>query len=95
MCEGVSRAEWDARPELQDASFWNICVIGEAATRISDEERAALPTIPWSAVGGARSVPIHGYDRINPDKVWQIITVAAPELVAILAPVVPGRENYE
>jgi uncharacterized protein with HEPN domain len=91
----MPRETYNTDAEAQAASFWIICTIGEAAGHVSDPTREAHPEIPWSQVKGTRNVLIHGYDRINLDRVWDIITVSAPEMVAMLEPIVADKENYE
>jgi uncharacterized protein with HEPN domain len=91
----MSREAYDANAEAQAASFWIICIIGEAAGRVSDTTREIHQEIPWSQVKGTRNVLIHGYDSINLDRVWDIITVFAPEMIRMLEPFVQGKENYE
>jgi uncharacterized protein with HEPN domain len=92
---GVSRAAYEHDEDLQAVSFWIISTIGEAAGRVSDATRDEHPEIPWGRVKGARNALVHGYDRIDLDKVWEMITVFAPQMVEHLARAVPGRENFE
>jgi uncharacterized protein with HEPN domain len=40
-------------------------IVGEAATRVSAERRAALPDIPWRAAIGMRNILIHGYAGLD------------------------------
>lgn len=49
-------------------------VIGEAASRVSDETRAANPAIPWSAIVGMRNRLVHGYFDIDTEIVWKTAT---------------------
>ncbi len=48
-------------------------IIGEAASRVSDELKARHPEVPWRAVNGMRNVVAHGYDRVRLDIVWRVI----------------------
>ncbi len=59
-------------------------VIGEAATRVPAETRAAIPGVPWPEVVALRNRLIHGYDDINLDMVWRILTDDLPDLVQTL-----------
>jgi uncharacterized protein with HEPN domain len=81
--------------DRQDGACFVICTIGEAATRVSEEFREAHPEVPWPKVIGARNVIIHGYDKVKLERVWDIISVAAPELIATLEPLLPGREQFD
>jgi uncharacterized protein with HEPN domain len=66
-------------------------VIGEAAARVSDAGRARAPSIPWSQIAGLRNRLIHGYDTVNHDILWQIVTGDVPALVKALEPLVPSE----
>ena len=56
-------------------------LVGEASTRVDDESRARFPAVPWRAIKETRNRLIHAYDDIDPDVLWQIVTVDLPELV--------------
>lgn len=48
-------------------------IIGEAASRVSDETQARYPEIPWGKMIGMRHVLVHGYFDIDLDIVWSVI----------------------
>jgi uncharacterized protein with HEPN domain len=56
-------------------------IIGEAASRISDESRKALPLIPWPKIIAMRNRLIHAYADVDLSIVWDTLTGALPELV--------------
>ena len=47
---GVSREDFLADTQLQDSVVRRIEIIGEAAKRLSDAARQAMPAIPWKKV---------------------------------------------
>ncbi len=55
-------------------------IIGEAASRISDESRQALPRIPWPKIIAMRNRLIHAYADVDLSIVWDTLTGALPEL---------------
>ena len=55
-------------------------IIGEAASRISDESRKALPRIPWPKIIAMRNRLIHAYADVDLSIVWDTLTGALPEL---------------
>ncbi len=59
---GKTREEFLTDRQCQDAVIRRLDVVGEAARRISQEIRAALPHIPWNAIISMRNVMIHEYD---------------------------------
>ena len=55
-------------------------IVGEAATRTSDVVQAAHPEIPWREIIGTRNRLIHGYDAVDYNILWDIVTVDFPPL---------------
>src|ERR1700691_5691850 len=55
-------------------------IIGEAASRISDETKQSLPAIPWPKVVGIRNRLIHAYADVDLSIIWSTATTALPEL---------------
>lgn len=71
-------------PMVQSAIERQFEVMGEAASRVSVPFRQAHPEIPWRTIIGFRNVLIHGYDGVDPERVWAAVSVhlrqALPEL---------------
>ena len=63
-------------------------IVGEAANRIPPENRLQYPSIPWQQIIGLRNRLIHGYDAVDFDILWQIVTVDIPPLVKVLKEIV-------
>lgn len=59
-------------------------IIGEAVRRIPPEFRERHPHIPWTRIVNFRNVLIHEYERINLDKMYEIIENRLPTLIAQL-----------
>ena len=57
----------------QDAILYNLIIIGEAASRISDQYKEKHPEVPWSAMIGTRNIVVHGYDQVKLQIVWEIL----------------------
>ena len=50
-------------------------IVGEAATRVSESVRKGHPEIPWQDIIDTRHRLIHGYDTVDNDILWYIVTV--------------------
>ena len=59
-------------------------IIGEAANRIPRAEQAKYTRIPWSQIIGLRHRLTHGYDRVDLDILWAILTRHLPPVIAEL-----------
>jgi len=61
-------------------------VLGEAASKISPETRAASGTVPWKQIIATRNRLIHGYFDIDRGIVWKTATEEIPSLLIQLRP---------
>jgi uncharacterized protein with HEPN domain len=55
-------------------------ILGEAASRVSEETRSEFCSIPWRDIIAMRNRLIHGYFDINLDIVWKTVTDELPHL---------------
>jgi len=62
------------------AVLHELAVIGEAATRISDDTKARHPEIPWPEIIGFRNVVIHEYFGLSWPIIWVTATEDVPDL---------------
>ncbi len=79
--------------QCQDAVIRRLEIIGEAARRISNETRACLPDLPWSAMIKMRNLMIHEYDFVDLAVVWDTVQNHLSSLIQSIAPLVPPPEN--
>jgi uncharacterized protein with HEPN domain len=61
-----------------DATLRNLELIGEVASHIPDEVRAAHSEIPWRMIIATRNRLIHCYLGIDDDTLWSIIQDEVP-----------------
>lgn len=57
-------------------------VIGEAASRVSDELRSAHPDVPWAAIVGMRNRLVHACFDIDPGRVHDTVVSDVPRLLS-------------
>ena len=69
---------------LQLALIRLLEIVGEAANRTPESVQIQHSHIPWRQMSGLRNRLIHGYDGVDLDIVWAILTVDLPPLVADL-----------
>lgn len=82
--DGLEQAGFVDRGLTYDATLRNLELIGEAATHIPDDVRAAHPEIPWRMIIATCNRLIHGYLGIDDDTLWSIIQDDLPELLPLL-----------
>jgi len=81
---GKARGDLDADRKLTLSLVKSIEIIGEAASKVSEETRAASPTIPWQDITAMRKRLIHAYFDINLDIVWDTVVQELPPLISEL-----------
>ena len=82
--EGLEQSAFVASGLTYDATLRNLELIGEAATHVPSEVRAAHPEIPWRMIIATRNRLIHGYLGIDDDTLWSIIREDLPGIVPAL-----------
>ena len=88
--EAVSFISGKARDDLNEdrkltlSLVKSIEIIGEAASKVSEDARAASPSIPWQDITAMRNRLIHAYFDINLDIVWDTVMVELPPLISEL-----------
>lgn len=87
--QGVDWAKFEKDELVQYAVMHVIQIIGEAATKVSDEFKASHAEIPWQPISGMRHRLVHDYTRIDVPTIWRVVQVHLPPLIAQLAPLVP------
>jgi uncharacterized protein with HEPN domain len=58
--------------------------IGDAAAKLPDEVRAAMPDLPWKEIIGFRIVVDHAYHRLDYRRVWNTLSQDIPVLRAAI-----------
>jgi uncharacterized protein with HEPN domain len=69
---------------VYDATLRNLELIGEAATHVPDDVRAAHPEVPWRMIIATRNRLIHAYLGIDKDTLWSIVVSDVPALLPAL-----------
>jgi uncharacterized protein with HEPN domain len=88
---GRNRGDLDTDKMLLFAILRAIEVIGEAASKVTDETQAASPGVPWASIIGMRNRLIHGYFDSDSDVVWKTVTEEMPGLQRSLKLLVEKR----
>jgi len=59
----------------------SIEIIGEAASKVSPELRAATAGIPWPELIGIRNRLVHAYFDMNIEVIWKAVDEDLPSLI--------------
>ena len=74
------RESFDRDGVLQYGAEAVIGHIGDAASKLPPETRAAMPDVPWKAIVGARIMVDHVYHRLDHGRLWLTLVEDLPRL---------------
>ena len=91
--EGLTWEEFVASDLHQSAVVRALEIIGEAASRVSQDMRDAYPELPWPQMIGMRHRLIHEYFRVDLATVWDTVRNDLPPLIDQLEPLIPPEDE--
>ncbi len=56
-------------------------------------ERLKFPALPWAEIIGMRNRLIHGYDEVDLEVLWQVVSIDLPPLVLELNRILGGESG--
>lgn len=65
---------------LKHAVYYNVGIVGEAASKLSSEFTDSHQDVPWRDIIKMRHVLIHGYYQLNSKTMWMTIKNDLPTL---------------
>jgi uncharacterized protein with HEPN domain len=77
---GAERSRLDSDVMFRGALLWNLYVLAEASSRISESSRSQFHDVPWQQLRGFRNRLAHGYFTLKWDVVWDIAVNHVPSL---------------
>ena len=81
MAKDKARSDLDAERTLTLSLIYLVQTIGEAAKRLSPEDRERWSDVSWHRLTGMRNRLVHDYDRVDLDILWQVVSHGLPRLV--------------
>ena len=63
----------------------HLLIISEAVRHIPQSDRDNHPQIPWRDIAGIGNILRHGYNVIDPKRIWGVVKADLPELNAAIS----------
>ncbi|MGH2427345.1 MAG: HepT-like ribonuclease domain-containing protein [Candidatus Limnocylindria bacterium] len=73
---------WREDLKTIDAAAKRVEEVAECLKRVTPEQQAAMPGIPWKQAKGMREVMAHDYDKLDLDILDDVISSDLPHLIA-------------
>jgi uncharacterized protein with HEPN domain len=88
FAENRNRKDLDTDRQLVLSLVKDLEIIGEAASKVSDECKTVCADIPWNDVVTMRHRLVHAYFDINLNIVWKTVQEDLPELLSKLEKII-------
>ncbi len=70
---GLDEGDFVTSKMVRDAVERNIERISEASRHLPEALRSREPAIPWRAIADMGNVLRHGYDGVDPRRIWGVV----------------------
>ena len=88
FAKNKSREDLDSDRMLVLSIVKSIEIIGEAASKVTQETRETYKELPWANIIAMRNRLIHVYFDIDHDRVWDTVTDDLPPLIGSLEKII-------
>ena len=88
FAQNKSRADLDSDRMLVLSIVKSVEIIGEAASKVTQETRETYTELPWANIIAMRNRLIHVYFDIDLDRVWDTVTDDLPPLISSLGKII-------
>jgi len=92
----ATREEFDAVEPIRSHILLYVQIIGDAASKLSQQLKDANPQVPWKSIMRMRNIIAHVYFGIDWNEVWQVairdVAVLKLQIEAIVASL-PGESQ--
>jgi uncharacterized protein with HEPN domain len=68
-------------------------LVGESATRLPDALKEKWPAVPWKQIIGLRNWLIHGYDGIDTEILWDVLSLRSAEVTTQLENIIHSESE--
>lgn len=81
LIDGKCRRDLDSDAALRFAILHLLCIVGEAAAKVSEKSRVRYSAIQWRNIIAMRNRIIHGYESVNLNVIWDTVELDLPPLL--------------
>lgn len=92
FAKNKTRKDLDKNRMLSLSMVKSIEIIGEAASKVTDETKKRFPEIPWANMIAMRNRLIHAYFDIDLDVLWGTIADDLPPLIDALEKIISSEK---
>ncbi len=83
--DGKTFQDFEASEPLRAATERHLLIISEAVRHIPQSDKDNHPQISWRDIAGIGNILRHGYNIIDPQRIWSVVEADLPELKAAIS----------
>jgi uncharacterized protein with HEPN domain len=88
---GKTLKDFDACEPLRAATERHLLIISEAVKHIPQSDKDGHPQIPWRDIAGIGNILRHGYDIVDPQRIWSVVTLDLPALDVAIGAIIKAH----
>jgi uncharacterized protein with HEPN domain len=90
---GLTQQAFFANDVLTLAIVRLLEIVGEVASKVTDQTRQQYPRVAWQDVADMRNHIAHEYFNVDLRIVWDTVQISIPELIQVLPAILAELEN--
>ncbi|MFY9642863.1 MAG: HepT-like ribonuclease domain-containing protein [Rhodomicrobium sp.] len=71
--DGKTFEDFEASEPLRAATERHLLIVSEAVRHIPHSDKDNHPQIPWRDIAGIGNILRHGYEMIDPQRIWSVV----------------------
>lgn len=84
----IEKSSFESDELIQTWMVYNIQIIGEAASKLTEDFRLQHSNVPWRAIASMRNVIVPAYFQVDLDEVWNAVHDDLPVLKQQISPII-------
>ena len=89
----IDFSEFERNRKTHSATIRELEIIGEAASKLSDELKSSYTKVQWRDIKDLRNLLIHEYFGVDLEIIWNIVTTDIPILKSVIDAILDNKQK--